>query len=56
MEGDDDLKGRVVVHPVEEREAIPLSLHQAPLAITFAIFEVSYSPDWSHRYREAVRR
>jgi hypothetical protein len=45
--GEDGLQSRVVVHPVEEREAIPLSLHQAPMAITFALFQVghhSFSP------------
>eukprot|EP00736_Rhodelphis_marinus_P011310 Rmarinus@m.2562 len=29
----------VVVHPLEEREPIPLSIHHAPLAVTYALFE-----------------
>lgn len=31
----------ITVHPVEEREAIPLTLHQAPMAVSFALFQVT---------------
>ena len=30
-----------VVHPPEEREPLPLSLHHLPMPVTFALFEVS---------------
>lgn len=32
---------RVVVHPPEVREPLPLSIHHTPLAVTFASFQVS---------------
>ena len=38
---DDGTQSALVVHSVEEREALPLSLHDAPLAVTFVIFGVS---------------
>ena len=38
---EDGLKSAVTLHSTAEREAIPLSLHQAPLAVTFAVFLVS---------------
>lgn len=41
--GEGGTNGSVIVHPVEEREAVPLSLHQAPLAVTFALFQVGRS-------------
>ena len=31
----------IKVHPMEEREALPLSLHQMPIAVSFALFLVS---------------
>ena len=37
---DDGTQSALVVHSVEEREALPLSLHDAPVAVTFAIFGV----------------
>lgn len=33
----------IKVHPVEEREALPLSLHQSPIAVSFALFQVKFS-------------
>lgn len=38
--GEDGKAPSVTVHPVEDREAVPLSLHQAPLATSFALFQV----------------
>ena len=32
----------IKVHPMEEREALPLSLHQSPIAVSFALFQVMY--------------
>ena len=32
---------QVVVHPPDVREALPLSIHHTPLAVTFASFQVS---------------
>lgn len=37
---DDGARASLTVHSTDEREAIPLSLHQAPLAISFAFFQV----------------
>ena len=34
---------RVVVHPPDVREPLPLSIHHIPLAVTFASFQVSIS-------------
>ena len=39
--GEDGKQPSITVHSVEDREAVPLSLHQAPLAVTFALFQVS---------------
>ena len=30
----------IKVHSMEEREALPLSLHQSPIAVSFALFQV----------------
>ena len=34
------ISGGVTLHAPDVREALPLSLHHLPLAITFALFEV----------------
>lgn len=31
--------GKVIVHPINEREPVPLSLHHIPLCISFAILQ-----------------
>lgn len=36
---DPDAPGGVIVHPVTEREPLPLTLHHLPLPVTFAFFE-----------------
>jgi exosome complex component RRP45 len=36
----------VVVHPPEEREPLPLTLHHGPLPVVFALFEVSWGQGW----------
>jgi hypothetical protein len=32
---------QVTVHPTEQREAVPLSIHHLPLAVSFALFKVN---------------
>lgn len=39
--GEDGRAPTTTVHSVEERESVPLSMHQAPLAVSFALFHVS---------------
>ena len=36
----DATQSALVVHSIDEREALPLSLHQVPLAVSFALFKV----------------
>lgn len=38
--GGGDTGQAVTVHPPEEREPLPLTIHHLPLAITFGLFEV----------------
>ena len=30
---------QVIVHPKDQREAVPLSIHHLPLAVSFALFK-----------------
>lgn len=38
---EDGARSSAVMLPITEREAVPLSLHQAPLAVSFALFQVA---------------